>query len=130
MSPTIVTKDGKPVMVLGTPGGSRIITTVLLTILNVIDYGMDMQQAVDAPRFHQQWLPDQVFAEPAVPADVVAALEARGDKVVPQRPFTSAESILITPEGLVGAADPRSQVRWLSVISACVIRVLDGRCQR
>ena len=50
-------------MVLGTPGGSRIITTVLLTILNVIDYGMDMQQAVDAPRFHQQWLPDYTNLE-------------------------------------------------------------------
>ena len=63
MSPTIVTKDGKPVMVLGTPGGSRIITTVLLTILNVIDYGMDMQEAVDAPRFHQQWLPEGTTVE-------------------------------------------------------------------
>ena len=58
MSPTIVTKDGKPVLVLGTPGGSRIITTVLQTIVNVVDYGMDIQEAVDAPRFHQQWLPD------------------------------------------------------------------------
>ena len=58
MTPTIVTKDGKPVMVLGTPGGSRIITVVLLTIINVIDYGMDIQEAVDAPRFHQQWLPE------------------------------------------------------------------------
>ena len=58
MSPTIVTKDGQPVMVVGTPGGSRIITAVLHTILNVIDYGMNVQEAVDAPRFHQQWLPD------------------------------------------------------------------------
>ena len=58
MSPTIVTKDGKPVMVVGTPGGSRIITAVLHTIINVIDYGMNVQEAVDAPRFHQQWLPD------------------------------------------------------------------------
>ena len=56
MSPTIVTKDGKTVMVVGTPGGSRIITAVLHTIVNVIDYGMNVQEAVDAPRFHQQWL--------------------------------------------------------------------------
>jgi len=58
MSPTIITKDGKPVMVVGTPGGSRIITAVTHTIMNVIDYGMNVQEAVDAPRFHQQWLPD------------------------------------------------------------------------
>ena len=63
MSPTIVTKDGKPVIVVGTPGGSRIITAVLQTILNVIDYGMNVQEAVDAPRFHQQWLPDVTNVE-------------------------------------------------------------------
>jgi gamma-glutamyltranspeptidase / glutathione hydrolase len=63
MSPTIVTKEAKPVMVLGTPGGSRIITAVLLTMLNAIDYGMNVQEAVDAPRFHQQWLPDITFVE-------------------------------------------------------------------
>ena len=63
MSPTIVTKDGKPVMVVGTPGGSRIITAVLHTILNVVDYGMNVQEAVDAPRFHQQWLPDVTNVE-------------------------------------------------------------------
>ena len=63
MSPTIVTKDGKPVMVVGTPGGSRIITAVLHTILNAVDYGMDVQEAVDAPRFHQQWLPGPTNVE-------------------------------------------------------------------
>lgn len=63
MSPTIVTKDGKPVMVVGTPGGSRIITAVMLTMINAIDYGMNVQEAVDMPRFHQQWLPD-VTTEP------------------------------------------------------------------
>jgi gamma-glutamyltranspeptidase/glutathione hydrolase len=63
MSPTIVTKDGKPVMVVGTPGGSRIITAVLQTILNAIDYGMNVQEAIDAPRFHQQWLPDLTYVE-------------------------------------------------------------------
>ncbi len=108
MTPTIVLKDGKPFLVTGSPGGSRITTAVLQVIVNVIDRGMSIADAVSAPRVHNQWQPDQVFAEPAVPADVVAALQARGDKVVPQRPFTSAESILITPEGFVGAADPRS----------------------
>jgi gamma-glutamyltranspeptidase / glutathione hydrolase len=108
MTPTIVLKDGKPFLVTGSPGGSRITTTVLQVIVNVIDRGMSITEAVAAPRVHDQWQPDQVYAEPAVPADVVAALQARGDKVVPQRPFTSAESILIAPEGFIGAADPRS----------------------
>ncbi len=62
---------------------------------------------MSAPRIHNQWVPDQVYAEPGVPASVVATLQARGDKVVPQRPFTSANSILVTPDGFVGAADPR-----------------------
>src|SRR6516165_5263779 len=108
MTPTIVLKDGKPFLVTGTPGGSRIITTVLQVIVNVIDRGMDIAEAVSAPRLHDQWMPDQVYAEPGVSADLIAALQARGDKVVPQRPFTSANSIQITPEGFVGAADPRS----------------------
>jgi gamma-glutamyltranspeptidase / glutathione hydrolase len=107
MTPTIVLKEGKPFLVTGSPGGSRITTAVLAVIVNVIDRGMNIADAVAAPRVHDQWLPDQVFAEPGVPADVVAALAARGDKVVPQRPSTSANSIEITPQGLVGAADPR-----------------------
>jgi len=108
MTPTVVLKDGKPFLVTGSPGGSRIITAVLQVIVNVIDRGMTIADAVAAPRVHNQWVPDQVFAEPTVPPDIVAALQARGDKVVPQRPFTSAESILIAPEGFIGAADPRS----------------------
>ncbi|RAZ87471.1 gamma-glutamyltransferase [Mesorhizobium hawassense] len=64
MSPTIVTKDGKPFMVIGSPGGSRIITITLEAIVNVIDHGMNIQQAVDAPRIHHQWLPDTVYVEP------------------------------------------------------------------
>ena len=58
MTPTIVLRDDKPWMILGTPGGSRIITAVMHTIINVVDYGMDLQEAVDAPRIHQQWLPE------------------------------------------------------------------------
>ena len=79
MSPTIVTKDGKPVMVVGTPGGSRIITAVLHTIINVIDYGMNVQEAVDAPRFHQQWLPNPTNIEPfALSPDTKKILEGMG----------------------------------------------------
>ena len=107
MTPTIVLKDGKPFLITGSPGGSRITTTVLQVVVNVIDRGMDIAAAVSAPRIHNQWVPDQVYAEPAVPDIVVSTLKARGDKVVPQRPFTSANSILITPGGFVGAADPR-----------------------
>ncbi len=109
MTPTIVLKDGKPFLVTGSPGGSRIITTVLQIVVDVIDRGMDIASAVSAPRVHNQWLPDQVYAEPGVADDLIAALQARGDKVVPQRPFTSANSILVTPDGLVGAADPRTR---------------------
>ncbi len=109
MTPTIVLKDGKPFLVTGSPGGSRIITAVLQILVDVIDRGMDIASAVSAPRVHNQWMPDQVYAEPGLPDDLVAALQARGDKVVPQRPFTSANSIEITPEGFVGAADPRTR---------------------
>src|SRR5271165_90082 len=81
MSPTIVSHDGKPVMVIGTPGGSRIITVVVLCILNVIDYGMDIQEAIDAPRFHQQWLPDTTNVEAfALSPDTRKILVAMGHK--------------------------------------------------
>ena len=109
MTPSILLKDGKPVLVTGSPGGSRITTTVLQVIVNVIDRGMDIAAAVAAPRLHEQWMPDQVYVELGIADDVVAALVAGGDKVVPQRPFTSANSIMIAPEGFVGAADPRTR---------------------
>ena len=84
MTPTIVLKDGKPVLVLGAPGGARIITTVLEIIVNVIDHGMTLQEAVDAPRIHHQWLPDTVAAEPfALSADTSAALARMGYHMVP-----------------------------------------------
>jgi gamma-glutamyltranspeptidase/glutathione hydrolase len=107
MTPTIVLKDGRPFLVTGSPGGSRIITAVLQIVVDVIDRGMDIASAVSAPRVHNQWMPDQVYAEPGLADDVIAALQARGDKIVPQRPFTSANSIMITPDGFAGAADPR-----------------------
>ena len=105
MSPTIVTKDGKPVMVLGTPGGSRIITTVLLTILNVIDYGMDMQQAVDAPRFHQQWLPDVTNLEAdAISPETRKTMEGWGQKFGPPQEANHVTAILVGAPSLGGKA--------------------------
>jgi gamma-glutamyltranspeptidase/glutathione hydrolase len=111
MTPTILVKGGKPVMVTGSPGGPRIITTTLLTVLNVIDFGMNVQEAVAAPRFHHQWIPDKLFLEPEYPRDVVEALEARGHTVdVSGRRWSSAQSIVIDPDtGLMtGGSDPRA----------------------
>jgi gamma-glutamyltranspeptidase / glutathione hydrolase len=101
MTPTIVLKDGKPVLVVGTPGGSRIITTVLEVIVNVIDHGMTLQQAVDAPRIHHQWLPDSIAGEPfALSADTVKSLTDMGYQVVALEPWgagNAAEVIGIAP---------------------------------
>ena len=105
MSPTIVTKDGKTFMVFGSPGGSRIITIGLQVFLNVVEYGMTIQEAVNAPRIHHQWLPDQVTVEPfALSADAKANLEAMGYKIVEQSPWGAAEAILIGPAETAGAA--------------------------
>jgi len=81
MTPTIVLKDGKLFMVLGSPGGSRIITTVANILMGVVDYGMNIQEAVDAPRFHNQWLPDKINMEQWFSPDTKRALEAMGHKV-------------------------------------------------
>jgi gamma-glutamyltranspeptidase / glutathione hydrolase len=109
MTPTIVLKDGKPWLITGSPGGSRIINTVLQILVNVIDRNMDIANAVSAPRVHDQWMPDQVFVESALPQELIAALRARGDDVVVHQTPTSANSILVTPNGFIGAADPRTR---------------------
>ncbi|TQI79182.1 gamma-glutamyltransferase 1 [Serratia fonticola] len=102
MSPTLVTKDNKIFMVLGSPGGSRIITITLQTALNVIDHGMAPQEAVDAPRIHHQWLPDEVYYEQrGVSADTLNILKGMGYKMIEQTPWGAAELILV---GLPGAA--------------------------
>ena len=99
MSPTIVIDKGKPYMVLGSPGGSRIISIVAEVIIDVLDYGMNIEEAVDAPRIHHQWLPDQIAAEPfALSPDTVSILSGRGYKVVTQTPWGAAEAILIGPD--------------------------------
>jgi gamma-glutamyltranspeptidase/glutathione hydrolase len=108
MSPTIVLKDGKPFLVTGSPGGSRIITAVLQVISNVIDRKLPIAEAVAAPRIHNQWMPDEVLVEAGLPRELLQALVARGQHVLEGPPSTSANSILVTQDGLVGAADNRS----------------------
>jgi len=109
MAPTIVLKDGKPVLVTGSPGGSRIISTVLQVIVNVLDYSMDVSSAVAAPRLHHQWLPDEVRIERGFADDTLAALRAKGHHVVEPLGQTSANSIVVTQTGLLGASDPRTR---------------------
>ena len=109
MSPTIVLKDDKPVLVTGSPGGSRIISTVLQVIVNVLDYHMDVAAAVDAPRLHHQWLPDEVRIERGFAEDTLAGLRAKGHLLVEPMGQTSANSIAVTPNGLLGAPDPRTR---------------------
>lgn len=101
MSPTIVTKDGKVFLVLGSPGGSRIISITLQTALNIIDHGMPPQEAVNAPRIHHQWLPDEVYYEErGVSKDSLALLDKMGYKMVEQTPWGAAELIMVAiPDG-------------------------------
>jgi gamma-glutamyltranspeptidase / glutathione hydrolase len=108
MSPTIVLKDGAPVLVTGSPGGSRIISTVLQVIVNVLDYHMDVAAAVAAPRLHHQWLPDEVKIEHGFSADTLTELKAKGHRLVEGMGYSSANSIAVTPGGLLGAPDPRT----------------------
>jgi gamma-glutamyltranspeptidase/glutathione hydrolase len=109
MSPTIVLKDGKPVLLTGSPGGSRIISTVLQVIVNSIDFNMAIDRAVSAPRLHHQWMPDVVDVEPGFAAETLTALQTRGHRINPRAPSTSANSLAVTPQGYVGAADPRTR---------------------
>ena len=115
MTPTIVLKDGKPFLVTGSPGGSRIITAVLQVITNVIDFHMPIDKAVSAPRLHNQWQPDETFVEPGFAPDVLDALKARGHKIVATEPHTSANSIVVvpktefTPQRYLGSADRRTR---------------------
>jgi len=104
MTPTILTRGGKPVLVVGTPGGSRIITSVLHAILNIVDYGMNVQEAVDAPRFHQQWLPETTSYEPyAFSPDTLRLLAAMGHQLAAGPPQNHLEAILVGAPSLDGA---------------------------
>ena len=113
MCPTIVERAGaaRPLLALGSPSGSRIVSAVVQTIVNVVDFGMELQEAVDAPRIHHQWLPDVLYHEPrGLPADVAAALRARGHTLEPKT-FTWFVAAVGTDEKGVwrGAADARGE---------------------
>ena len=107
MSPTIVLKDGKPFLVTGSPGGSRIITTTLQVIMNVIDHGMNIAEATFAPRIHHQWLPDELRIEEGISPDTIRLLERRGQNVVVKNAMGSTQSIMAIDGSLYGASDPR-----------------------
>ncbi len=113
MTPTIVLKDGKLFMVLGSPGGPRIITTVANILMGVTDYGMNIQQAVNAPRFHNQWLPDEEILEAGISPDTVRILKQMGHTVVQREDdhyWSDGECILIDPKSgeRLGASDGRN----------------------
>lgn len=109
MTPTILSKDGKLFMLTGTPGGRTIINTVLLTILNVVDFGMNAQEAVDAGRFHHQWLPDRiVYERHALSPDTIASLAAKGHQLTEGGNQGSAEVIVVGEDGILeGGVDRR-----------------------
>jgi gamma-glutamyltranspeptidase/glutathione hydrolase len=108
MTPTIITKNNKPVLILGSPGGSTIPTVVLQVILNYLDFGMDIQEAVDAPRFHHQWLPDQIdYEEFGISKDVIDNLQKRGQIVGSKKVLGRVEAIAIENNLFLGATDPR-----------------------
>jgi gamma-glutamyltranspeptidase/glutathione hydrolase len=112
MTPTILVKDGKPFLVIGSPGGRTIINTVLLTILNVVDFGMNVQEAIDAPRFHHQWLPDKIqYEEWGLSPDTVAVLRARGhtlEQIKHGQGVAQGIAFNVKEDLLEGASDRRS----------------------
>jgi len=108
MAPTLVEKDGRVLLVLGSPGGSRIITAVLETILNIVDYGMGPQEAVDVPRLHYQGQPDQVYFERSgLSPDTLKELAEKGYRLIDQKPWGAVELIEIANGRLYGVNDPR-----------------------
>ena len=110
MTPTLVLKDGETVLVTGSPGGSTIITTVLQVVTNVIDHGMDVADAVAAPRFHHQWLPNQIRYEPgALALDVLGELRAMGHvDFIEARAIGDANSVMRVGDEIIARSDPRS----------------------
>lgn len=122
MSPTIVTKDGKPFMVIGSPGGARIITITLEAILNVIDHGMTLQEAIDAPRLHHQWMPDTVAIEPfALSADTLKVLQGMGHDVGPDKNWPvwgQAAGILVGGKTAAEAAKSSTGARYYGAMDS------------
>ncbi|TKB27039.1 gamma-glutamyltransferase [Desulfopila sp. IMCC35006] len=107
MSPTIVKNEGKNFLVTGSPGGSRIITTTLQVIMNVIDHGLNIQSAVAAPRVHHQWLPDELRIEEGISPDTIKILQEKGHKVEQQEAMGAIQSIMVKDGIMYGGADPR-----------------------
>ncbi len=107
MTPTILVRDGKPFLVVGGPGGSKIISSVLQVILNVVDFGMNVQDAVDAPRFHHQWQPDVITIEKGFSPDSIKILESLGHKVESSNSVARIEAIVVDKGWLQGGADGR-----------------------
>ena len=109
MTPTIILKDKKVVMVTGSPGGPRIITSTLEAILNTLVYGMNVQDAVNAPRFHHQWMPDKIFTEPnCFSATTVGKLTNMGYQLSPDKPWGAVESIYVdTSKKIIYGANDR-----------------------
>ena len=108
MTPTMVLKDGKPVLVTGSPGGARIITTVLQTVVNTIDFGMNPAEAAATPRFHHQWTPDELRVEKGISPDTVALLKSRGHNVAVKASMGRTQTIQLRDGMLYGASDPRN----------------------
>ncbi|GAB3340819.1 gamma-glutamyltransferase [Chromohalobacter beijerinckii] len=107
MTPTIVKKDGKNFLITGSPGGSRIITTTLQVVMNVIDHDMNVQSAVSVPRIHHQWLPDEIRIEEGISPDTIGLLESMGHTISQQDAMGAAQSVLIENGHFYGGADPR-----------------------
>lgn len=115
MTPTMILKDSKPFFVAGSPGGSRIINAVLQTLLNVTDFKMNAASAVSVPRFHHQWMPDEILVESGISIDTIRVLQGRGQNIDPYkkggwRTIGAVQAIMRRPDGvMMGAADPRRQ---------------------
>ena len=110
MTPTIITRDGKPLLILGTPGGARIITAVLQTILNVVDFRMNIQEAVDAPRIHDQWLPDVTNVERyAASPDTARVLQGMGHRLEDSQPANHVAAIIVGAPSLGGTSIGRNR---------------------
>ena len=108
MTPTIVLKDGKLALVVGTPGGTRILTSVLQVLQNVIDFQMPIQDAVNFPRYHHQWRPDKLFLEPGFSPDTRRLLEQKGHHLESAASICEISAVQVEASGwLAGAADPR-----------------------
>ena len=110
MTPTIVLRDGKLYLVVGSPGGPTIINTVLEVIVNVLDFGMNIAEAVDQPRFHHQWYPDQLVVEKSFSPDtILELLRTEGHAVKVTKGQGEVAAILVDGEWITGTADPRTE---------------------